>query len=245
MHAATHLATILVVEDHLEVVDLLERVLSAHGFAVHSVADGEAGLLAALEYEPDLLILDVGLPTRNGFDIVQELRRQGINTPMLMLTGRSNVADRIAGLEAGADDYLTKPFNTDELVARIRALLRRANGRLYASRLCVRDVALDLLSREVYRGERQIVLTQREFALLEYFMRNAGKPVSRASIAETVWQQTPIDLDETNIVDVYVAYLRKKLDAEGDEPMLRTVRGVGYLLDDGRPAARLAPPATR
>lgn len=233
MHAATHLTTILVVEDSRDIVDLLRRVLNEHGYAVHAVHDGEQGLATALESEPDLLILDVGLPQRSGFEVVQELRRQGVGAPTLMLTARAEVSDRIAGLDAGADDYLTKPFDTDELVARVRALLRRSDAHSYAPRLCIGDVVLDPVSHEVFRGNRQIVLTQREFALLAYFMRNAGRPLSRSAIARQVWRQTAVDLDGTNIVDVYVAYLRRKLDTEGDEPMLHTVRGVGYMLVAG------------
>jgi DNA-binding response OmpR family regulator len=230
MHAATHLATILVVEDNPELVCLLQRLLGEHGYDVRSARDGESGLAAALEQEPDLLILDVGLPHRSGFEVMSELRRKGIHAPTLMLTARGEPADRVIGLDLGADDYVVKPFDTDELVARVRALLRRATSNPNASRLCVGDVVLDPITREVRRGERELALTQREFALLEYFMRNAGKPLSRGAIVQQVWRQTPVDVEETNIVDVYVAYLRKKLDGEGEEPMLRTVRGVGYRL---------------
>jgi two-component system response regulator MprA len=230
MHAAAELTTILVVEDSPDVVDLLRRVLSEQGYNVRTAPDGEEGLARALENEPDLLILDVGLPHRNGFEVVQELREKGVNAPTLMLTARAEISDRIAGLEYGADDYLTKPFDTDELVARVRALLRRSSFHGRVPRLCVGEVVLDPLTREVSRGKRQLVLTQREFALLEYFMKNAERPLTRSAIAQQVWRQTPIDVDETNIVDVYIAYLRRKLDAEGDEPMLHTVRGVGYVL---------------
>ena len=156
--------------------------------------------------------------------------RQGSQRADAHAHGATEVADRIAGLECGADDYLAKPFDADELVARVRALLRRASSHGRVPRLCVGEVVLDPLTREVSRGERQLVLTQREFALLEYFMKNAERPLTRSAIAQQVWRQTPIDVDETNIVDVYIAYLRSKLDAEGDEPMLHTVRGVGYVL---------------
>ncbi len=234
MHAASHTTTILIVEDSPDLVLLLERVLTEQDYAVRSARDGESGLASALENEPDLLILDVGLPGRNGFEVAQELRRKGLNAPILMLTGRSEVADRVTGLDAGADDYLVKPFDPDELVARVRALLRRSATHGRVARLCVGQLVLDPVSRAVSRGDRELVLTQREFALLEYFMRHAGVPVTRAEIAVKVWRQTPVDVEETNIVDVYVAYLRKKLDAEGDEPMLHTVRGVGYVL---RPTA--------
>jgi DNA-binding response OmpR family regulator len=230
VNAATATTTILVVEDSPDIVALLQRVLTEQGHDVRSAPDGESGLASALELEPDLLILDVGLPRRSGFEIVQELRRHGMRTPMLMLTARSDIADRITGLDAGADDYLTKPFDADELVARVRALLRRSASHGHVPRLRVGDLVLDPVSREVVRGSRRIVLTQREFSLLEFFMRNAGKPLSRANIAAQVWHQATSDVDDTNIIDVYVAYLRKKIDAEPDEPMLHTVRGVGYVL---------------
>jgi len=230
MHALAPPTTILIVEDSPDLVALLQRVLIEQGYAVRSARDGMSGLASALENEPDLLILDVGLPHRNGFEVVQELRRKGINAPTLMLTGRDAIADRVAGLDSGADDYLVKPFDQDELIARVKALLRRSASHGRVPHLSVGNVVLDPLSREVRRGNRQLSLTQREFALLEYFMRHAGKPVSRAAIAQQVWRQTPVDIDETNIVDVYVAYLRKKLDTDDDEPMLHTVRGVGYVL---------------
>jgi DNA-binding response OmpR family regulator len=240
MHAATFLASILVIEDSPDLVALLQRVLCEHGYDVSSARDGEAGLASALENEPDLLIVDIGLPRRNGFEVVQELRRKGVEVPTLILTGRGEISDRITGLDAGADDYLVKPFDTDELVARVRALLRRSSSSGRVPRLCVGDVVLDPLTREVYRGERQLALTQREFSLLEYFMRNAGKPLTRSVIAKQVWRQTPVNGEETNIVDVYVAYLRRKLDTNDDAPMLQTVRGVGYVLKaatDAREAA--------
>ncbi|HEY4216644.1 MAG TPA: response regulator transcription factor [Gemmatimonadaceae bacterium] len=237
MHADAHTATILVVEDNTKILALLERVLGEQGYAVRVARDGESGLASALDDEPNLIILDVGLPHRNGFEVAQELRRKGLAAPILMLTGRSEVADRVTGLEAGADDYLIKPFDSDELVARIRALLRRSATHGRVARIAVGAVMLDPVSRLAWRSDRELVLTQREFSLLEYFMRHPGKPVTRAEIAEQVWRQTPIDVEETNIVDVYVAYLRKKLDAEGEEPMLHTVRGVGYVLRPPKPVS--------
>jgi DNA-binding response OmpR family regulator len=229
MHAAAHLTTILVVDDCSDLVALLQRVLGEQGYAVRSASDGEAGLASAIENQPDLLILDIGLPDRTGFQVVKELRRHGVNAPTLMLTGRGGVADRVTGLESGADDYLVKPFDNDELVARVRALLRRSMRPVQASRLCVGTVVLDPVTRAAYRGERELALTQREFALLEFFMRNAGTPVTRSAIGQHVWRQSAI-AEETNIVDVYVAYLRKKLDTDDEVPMLRTVRGVGSVL---------------
>jgi len=174
------------------------------------------------------MILYVGLPDRGGFALLRELCARGLGAPVLMLTARSDVKDRITGLEAGADDYLGKPFDPDELVARVRALLRRAPDR--PKRLSLGDLTLDPLTREAVRGKRRLALTQREFSLLEFFMRHADCTVTRAAIAREVWRQTPVDVDETNIVDVYVAYLRRKLDTEGEPPMLHTVRGTGYVL---------------
>ena len=236
MQSATQLTTILVVEDSPQLVAFLQRMLSEEGYGVRAARDGESGLSSALENEPDLMIVDVGLPHRNGFEVVRELRRKGMHTPTLMLTARTEVADRITGLDSGADDYLTKPFEAAELSARVRALLRRASQRGHGAPLRVGEVALDPVSRRVYRGSRELVLTQREFALLEYFMKNVGKPLSRAAIAEQVWRQTPVDGGETNIVDVYVAYLRKKLDTPDEAPMLHTVRGIGYVLRAMKPA---------
>jgi two-component system response regulator MprA len=221
--------TILIIEDNARLVAMLDRALCEHGYRVRSARDGDAGLISALENEPDLVILDVGLPRRNGFDVVKELRRNGVRTPMLMLTARREVADRVTGLEAGADDYLVKPFDVDELVARVRALLRRAATPERAPTLRVGDVALDPVARTAERGDRPLALTQREFELLECFMRHPGQALRRNAIARYVWHET-VEGGDSNIVDVYVAYLRKKLDAEGDEPMLHTLRGVGYML---------------
>jgi DNA-binding response OmpR family regulator len=227
--------SILIIEDNSRLVAMLDRALREHGYRVRSARDGDAGLVSAFESEPDLVILDVGLPRRNGFDVVKELRRSGRRTPTLMLTARREVADRVAGLEAGADDYLVKPFDIDELIARVRALLRRATTPESSHRLRVGDVVLDPIARTVERGDRSLGLTQREFELLECFMRHVDEPLARNAIARYVWHET-VDGGDSNIVDVYVAYLRKKLDAEGDEPMLHTVRGVGYMLRTPMPA---------
>ena len=221
--------SILIIEDNSRLVAMLDRALREQGYLVRSARDGDAGLVSALENAADLIILDVGLPRRNGFDVVKELRRHGIRTPMLMLTARREVADRVTGLEAGADDYLVKPFDVDELIARVRALLRRAASPERAPTLRVGDVMLDPVTRTAERGARPLALTQREFELLECFMRHPNQPLGRNAIARYVWHET-VEGGDSNIVDVYVAYLRKKLDAEGEEPMLHTLRGVGYML---------------
>jgi DNA-binding response OmpR family regulator len=220
--------TILVVEDRAEMRDLLRRTLREAGLVVHEAEDGEAGLALAATLRPDLIILDVGLPGRDGIGVAQALRGRGDDTPVLMLTARMRVADKVEGLEAGADDYLVKPFDTDELVARVRALLRRRRQGTGAARLAVGDVTVDLLAREATRGTRRLALTQKEFALLELLARNAGRAVTREEIARHVWR-TPLD-PGTNIVDVYVSYLRTKLTAAGEPDPLQTVRGAGYAL---------------
>jgi DNA-binding response OmpR family regulator len=221
--------SILIIEDNSRLVAMLDRALREQGYGVRAARDGDAGLNSALKDEPDLVILDVGLPRKNGFDVVRDLRRNGLRMPTLMLTARREIADRVTGLEAGADDYVIKPFDIDELVARVRALLRRAAAADRPPTLRVGDLTLDPISRTAERGDRSLALTQREFELLECFVRHAGEPLARNAIARYVWHDS-VDGGDSNIVDVYVAYLRKKLDAEGDEPMLHTLRGVGYML---------------
>jgi DNA-binding response OmpR family regulator len=167
------------------------------------------------------------LPKRDGFAILRAMRGRGVTTPVLVLTARDSVADKVAGLDVGADDYLTKPFAFDEFLARVRALLRRGSDTRTPT-LRVADLLLDPARREVRRGARRITVTTREYALLEYFMRNAGRVLTRPMITEHVWG---LDFDpESNVVDVYVGYLRRKIDGEGDHPLLRTVRGAGYTL---------------
>lgn len=219
---------VLVVEDRREVLDVLQRTLRDNGYDVATAMDGETALKAALDHHPDVMILDIGLPKRNGLEVARELRSRGITSPVLMLTARDTVSDKIEGFEAGADDYLSKPFDYDELLARVRALLRRATLRADATLLRVGELAIDPLTREVKRGAREIALTQKEYALLEYLARHAGIPVSREQISEHVWKQ---EFDpSTNIVDVYINYLRKKIDLDSEPGMLHTVRGTGYML---------------
>ena len=221
-------ATILVVEDNRDVLALIERTLTTSGYAVHRAYDGDSALATALDAQPDLVILDIGLPKRSGLDVAAELRRRAFHAPVLMLTARDSVSDKVTGLDAGADDYLAKPFDTDELLARVKALLRRATLRADDALLRVGDLTLDPLSRHVKRGSREIALTQKEYALLEYLMKNAERTLSREQITEHVWNQD--SEPSTNIVDVYVNYLRRKIDVDGLAPLLHTVRGQGYVL---------------
>ena len=224
-------ATILVVDDRPELLDGLQRTLARNGYAVRTAADGDAALDAALDHGPDLVILDVGLPKRNGLSVARELRRRGFRAPVLMLTARDTVPDKVSGLDAGADDYLAKPFDYDELLARVKALLRRSSMRADDTTLRVGDLALDPVSREVTRAGQPVPLTQKEFALLEYLMRNAGRTLSREQISEHVWKH---EFDpSTNIVDVYISYLRNKLGEGGRASPIQTVRGVGYVLKEG------------
>ena len=221
-------ARILVVEDAPDVLNVLERSLTDNGYSVSTATDGEAGLAAALDQQPDLLILDIGLPLKDGYQVARELRARGYTSPVLMLTARDTVSDKVEGLDAGADDYLAKPFSYDELLARVRALLRRSALRADQAMLKVGDLVMDPFSRDVRRGNREINLTQKEYALLEYLARHAGRPVTREQISQHVWKQ---DFDPTtNIVDVYINYVRKKVDVDGEASLVQTVRGVGYML---------------
>jgi heavy metal response regulator len=218
---------ILLVEDDRKVASFIRRGLMEEGHAVDLAADGETGLAMALDRLHDLIILDVMLPGKPGFQVVRELRQAKVSTPVLLLTARDAVEDKVQGLDAGADDYLTKPFAFAELLARVRALLRRG-VEPRAPVLQVADLTLDPATRTVKRGGEAISLTNREFALLEYLLRNAGRVLTRTTIAEHVWDYS-FD-STTNVIDVYVNYLRKKIDAGRDPKLIHTVRGVGYVL---------------
>jgi DNA-binding response OmpR family regulator len=216
-----------VVEDEKKVASFIERGLAAENHAVDTVHDGETGLARILSGEYDLVLLDVMLPKRDGIEILREVRRRKLAVPVLLLTARASVADRVAGLDAGADDYLPKPFAFEELLARVRALLRRGQGGA-GPVFGVADLELDPATRQVRRAGRRIELTAKEFALLEFFLRHPGRVLSRSVIAQHVWGA---DADSfTNVIDVYVNYLRKKIDQEFEPKLLHTVRGAGYVL---------------
>ena len=218
---------ILLAEDEHKVASFINRGLGAEHYVIDVVYDGEAALERATDGEYDLLILDVMLPKRDGLAVLKEIRARKVSLPVLLLTARDTVADKVAGLDSGADDYLTKPFAFEELVARVRALLRRG-GPAAPAILTLADLRLDPVTREVTRAGKRIELTAKEYALLEFFLRRAGQVVSRAVIAHHVWG---VDFDTfTNVIDVYVNYLRKKIDADFEPKLLHTVRGVGYVL---------------
>jgi two-component system OmpR family response regulator len=218
----------LVVEDDATIADFVARGLREASFAVDQAADGEAGLEAARRQPYDVAIVDLMLPKRDGLSLIEELRRGGITIPVLILSARRSVDDRVRGLQAGGDDYLTKPFAFAELLARVQALVRRASRSPEPTTLTFQDLALDLLSRRVTRGGIPIDLRPREFALLEYLLRNPGKVVSKTMILSHVWEY---NFDpQTNIVDVLVSRLREKIVRPFEQKLLHTVRGVGYVL---------------
>jgi len=218
----------LIIEDDPTIADFVARGLREAGFAVERAADGEQGLAAALRESFDVAIVDLMLPGRDGLSVIDELRKRKRPTPVLILSARRSVDDRVRGLQAGGDDYLTKPFAFAELLARVQALVRRATRAPEPTTLTVGDLSLDLLTRKVTRGEASIDLRPREFSLLELLMRNVGKVVSKTMILSHVWEY---NFDpQTNIVDVLVSRLRDKIDKPFPAKHLHTVRGVGYVL---------------
>jgi two-component system copper resistance phosphate regulon response regulator CusR len=218
---------VLLAEDQPKMAEHVRLGLSAEGYAVDVAADGEEALWLALENPYDVLVLYVMMPGRDGFSVVRQLRRKQINTPVIFLTARGDVEDRVRGLDAGADDYLTKPFSISELLARLRALLRRQRPQA-VNVMRVADLELDLVSHEARRAGERIELTRREFALLEFLFSATPKPVSKTAIVEHVWDQH-FD-SETNVVNVYIKLLRRKIDRAGWRPLIHTVRGVGFAL---------------
>jgi heavy metal response regulator len=220
---------VLIVEDEQSIARFVRQGLEESGYAVDAATDGESGLSYAMSADYDVLILDIMLPRMDGLELLRELRRQGDKTPALMLTARDTVDDRVKGLDAGADDYLVKPFAFPELLARIRALLRRPplqSGTV----LRIGDLQMDTSTREVWRGDRSIELTPREYAVLEYLMRHPQQVLTRTQIGEHVWN---FDFyHESNVIDVYIGYLRRKIEKEDEVPLIHTVRGVGYRMSD-------------
>ncbi len=224
---------LLLVEDDRDLRRFLSKAFREEGYGVAETESGDRALVRALDTAFSCIVLDVMLPGRDGFSVVDELRKRGVSTPVLMLTARDELEARVRGLEGGADDYLTKPFDLPELLARVHALIRRAELRHQDATLKVGNLTLDPLTRRVTQDGRIVDLSPREFALLEFLMRNAGRTVSRSRIAEAVWNYK-FD-PETNVVDVYVNYLRKKLSFAGRTAPIRTVRGVGYRLEGAEP----------
>lgn len=218
---------VLLVEDEKKVASFIKKGLEEHGYAVDHGADGKSGLLMALDQIHDLVILDINLPEIDGLTVLRQMRAKKVVTPVLLLTVRATIEDKVIGLDTGADDYLAKPFSFEELLARVRALLRRGSD-TKAPLFQVADLVLDPASRQVFRGGDRIELTSKEFAILEYFIRNSGRVLTRTMIIDHVWDY---DFDaDTNVVDVYINYLRKKIDAPYEPKLLHTVRGTGYVL---------------
>ena len=219
---------ILVVEDEKKVAGFIKKGLEEESYAIDVVYDGVEGEYMASTNDYDVIVLDIMLPKKNGFDVVKDLRTKNIKTPVLLLTARDSVEDKVKGLDSGADDYLNKPFAFEELLARVRALMRRKDYGL--AELKFADLVLDQATRKAKRGDEIVDLTSKEYGLLEYFLRNPNKVLTRTMIAEHVWDYT-FDSD-TNIIDVYVNHLRNKIDKEPFKKVIHTVRGVGYILKE-------------
>jgi DNA-binding response OmpR family regulator len=221
---------LLLVEDEADIQSFLRQSLEDAGYGVEAASDGRAAERLAAESTFDALIVDLGLPDQDGITLILRLRQMGVKAPVLILSARRSVDDRVRGLEQGGDDYLTKPFAMAELLARLRNLLKRNLPAGEVTRLRVMDLELDLLRREASRAGKVLPLTQQEFVLLEYLCRNAGRVVTRSMILDQVWGMR-IQPD-TNVVDVHIYRLRGKVDGKGQPPLIRTMRGVGYVVDD-------------
>jgi heavy metal response regulator len=220
---------ILVIEDEKKIADFIRRGLKEEGYSVDVANDGEEGYFLAGTNEYDAVILDLMIPKLDGITLCRNLRKDKIKVPIIMLTAKDTVKDKVSGLDSGADDYLTKPFAFEELLARIRAVLRKKESDV-TTQLKFRDLTLDLLTHKVTRAGKEISLSTKEYALLEYLMRNAGRVISRTMISEHVWD---INFDtETNVIDVYINYLRNKIDSGFKEKLIHTKRGRGYILGE-------------
>ena len=218
---------ILVIEDEQKVADFIKRGLKEEGYSVDVACDGEEGYFLAKDNEYDVIILDLMLPKMDGITLCKKLRAEKITTPILMLTAKDSVKDKVIGLDSGANDYLTKPFSFEELLARIRVLLRK-DRTATPTKLQIGDLILDLLTHKVSRAGKEISLTNKEYALLEYLMRNASSIITRTMISEHVWD---INFDTfTNVIDVYVNYLRNKIDKGYKKKLIHTIRGRGYMI---------------
>jgi two-component system, OmpR family, response regulator len=219
---------ILLVEDDVKIASFVEKGLRAAGYAVDHASDGESGLHLALTEPYDAAIVDVMLPKLNGLSLIEELRQKKITTPVIILSAKDSVDDRIRGLQTGSDDYMTKPFSFSELLARVQALIRRAGGLSEPTQLVVGNLTMNLLSREVMREGRRIELQPIEFSLLEYLLRNSGRVVSKTMIMEHVWDY---NFDpQTNVVEARISRLRDKVDRDFSRKLIHTIRGVGYVL---------------
>jgi two-component system OmpR family response regulator len=221
---------ILLVEDDIKIASFVMKGLKAAGFAVDHVIDGEEGLHMALTEPYDTAIIDIMLPKLDGLSIIEKMRQKKINTPVIILSAKGSIDDRVRGLQIGSDDFLTKPFAFSELLARVQALIRRATGASESTRLVAGDLSMNLLSREVTRGSKKVDLQPLEFSLLEYLIRNAGKVVSKTMIMEHVWDY---NFDpQTNVVEARISRLRDKVDKDFPIKLIHTVRGVGYVLKE-------------
>lgn len=228
---------ILVIEDNERLAGLVAQGLEEQGYTVDKTSSGREGEELAVRQEYDVIVLDLMLPDHDGVQVCGELRRRGVSTPVLMLTALSSTANKVSGLDAGADDYLTKPFDFDELIARVRALLRRAQS-TEGAKLSFGGIEMDLVARTVVRDGKKVQLTGKEFALLEYFMRNPERVLTRTNIGERVWDL--LFQDESNVIEVYISRLRNKIDKGFEKPLIHTVVGTGYVLSTER---NLAPSA--
>ena len=222
---------ILVIEDEKKVANFLQKGLKEEQYVVDVAYDGLEGEDLATTNDYDLILLDIMLPGKDGIEILKTLRRQQINTPVIMLTAKEMVEDKIEGFNAGCDDYISKPFSFEELLVRIRAVLRRGSGPL-SNVLTFADLTLDLISHKVIRGDREIELTAKEYTLLEYLVRNPNRVLTRTMIAEHVWDYNYDSF--TNVIDVYINYLRNKVDRGFATKLIHTVRGVGYVMKEGK-----------